>query len=155
MYLPTQIITSCFGTEILRQWHRPLLLRCMQQMWLQPKHYHVDRGQKEVSRDKPHLFNFSKFLLFCHVICISYNSDSKHTSWNLNWKDDIFQGMPVEHPLNPTFFALNGSLPDCLSSTKNNISTVLSEIKGPAIFINKGEAEGKSVCKFKAISSRW
>ena len=63
--------------------------------------------------------------------------------------------MPVEHPLNPTFFALNGSLPDCLSSTKNNISTVLSEIKGPAIFINKGEAEGKSVCKFKAISSRW
>ena len=43
--------------------------------------------------------------------------------------------------LNPTFFALNGSLPSCLNSTKNNITNDGShtKIRSPGLFINQGD----------------
>ena len=43
--------------------------------------------------------------------------------------------------LNPTFFSLNGSLPTCLASIKNNISMDSShnKIKSPALFTNQGD----------------
>ena len=43
--------------------------------------------------------------------------------------------------LNPTFFSLNGSLPACLNSTKNDIVNdgSLNKIKSPGLFTNKGE----------------
>ena len=43
--------------------------------------------------------------------------------------------------LNPTFFALNGSLPSCLNSTKNNITNdgSLSRIRSPGLFTNQGD----------------
>ena len=42
--------------------------------------------------------------------------------------------------LNPTFFSLNGSLPTCLASTKNNITNdgTLNKLKNPALFTNQG-----------------
>ena len=43
--------------------------------------------------------------------------------------------------LNPTFFALNGSLPNCLASPKNDITSDTSYNKyiTPALFTNKGD----------------
>ena len=40
--------------------------------------------------------------------------------------------------LNPSFMALNGSLPACLSSTKNDIHSSLTKIRTPAFFMNQG-----------------
>ena len=53
-----------------------------------------------------------------------------------------FQRKPVRQwMLNPTFFALNGSLPSCLNSTKNNITNDGSHtrIRSPGLFINQGD----------------
>ena len=41
--------------------------------------------------------------------------------------------------LSPRFFSLNGSLPACLASTKNDIHSSLTKIRAPGIFINKSE----------------
>ena len=43
--------------------------------------------------------------------------------------------------MNPTFFALNGSLPACLNSTKNDIVNdgSLNKIKSPGLFTNQSE----------------
>ena len=49
------------------------------------------------------------------------------------------KGTPQEWILNPTFISLNGSLPACYASAKNDIDSSLSEIQSPALFTNQGE----------------
>ena len=40
--------------------------------------------------------------------------------------------------LNPTFFSLNGSLPACLASPKNDIDSSIPRMRTPGLFVNKG-----------------
>ena len=51
-------------------------------------------------------------------------------------------GSPTNGPhnfrLNPTFFSLNGSLPACLASPKNDIDSSIPRMRTPGLFMNKG-----------------
>ena len=51
-------------------------------------------------------------------------------------------GSPTNGPnnfrLNPTFFSLNGSLPACLASPKNDIDSSIPRMRTPGLFVNKG-----------------
>ena len=70
---------------------------------------------------------------YCSVTC-NRCSDSQ----NIIMLAGGFQQSPSKQwMLNPTFFALNGTLPACLASTKNDINdTSLNKIKMPSLFTN-------------------
>ena len=44
--------------------------------------------------------------------------------------------------VNPVFMALNGSLPSCLASVKNDFGNGLTKPRLPGLFINQGEELG-------------